>query len=110
MADKKTFLEAVQQRRTIYAINKTAPVSDKRIQELVNQAILHVPSSFNSQSTRLVVLLNGEHDKFWDFTVEILKGMVPEDQFTHTKQRIDGFRGGYGTVSVFNSSITPSIA
>jgi hypothetical protein len=102
MSDKKTFLEAVQQRRTIYALNKKAPISDKQTQEIVNQAVLHVPSSFNSQSARLVVLLNEEHDKFWDFTLEILKTMVPEDQFSGTQQRITGFKNGYGTVSVPN--------
>jgi predicted oxidoreductase (fatty acid repression mutant protein) len=101
MSDKKTFLEAVQQRRTIYALNKKAPISDKQTQEIVNQAVLHVPSSFNSQSARLVVLLNEEHDKFWDFTLEILKTMVPEDQFSGTQQRITGFKNGYGTILFF---------
>ena len=66
---------------------------------IAKDAVLHVPSSFNSQSSRLVVLLNAEHDKFWDATLEVLKAIVPEDQFGSTKGRIDGFRAAYGTVS-----------
>lgn len=58
MASTKTFLEAVKDRRTYYQLNKEAPKSDKEIVDIVNKLVLHVPSSFNSQSTRVVVLLN----------------------------------------------------
>lgn len=94
----KSVLEAIKERRTYYQLNKEAPISDKKIQELVEQAILHVPSSFNSQSTRLVVLLNKDHEQFWDYVIEILKPLTPEDKFDGTKQKINGFRGAYGTV------------
>lgn len=63
MASSKTFLDAIKERRTIYQLNKEAPKSDKEISELINQVVLHVPSSFNSQSTRVVLLLNAEHEK-----------------------------------------------
>lgn len=93
------FLEAIKARRTYYALNKEAPLSDKEIQDICKEVVLHVPSSFNSQSSRLVVLLNEEHDKFWDFTLEILKTMVPEDQFASTQTKIDGFKAAKGSVS-----------
>lgn len=99
MASKKSFLQAIQDRRSIYALNKEAPISDKEIVEITKQALLHVPSSFNSQSTRLVVLLKAEHDKFWESVKEVLKTMVPEEQFPATEKKLDGFKAGYGTVS-----------
>lgn len=99
MASQKSFLQAVKDRRTIYALNKQAPISDKEIVSIVKEAVLHVPSSFNSQSARLVVLLDAEHDKFWDATLEILKAIVPAEQLEHTEKRIAGFKGGYGSVS-----------
>jgi predicted oxidoreductase (fatty acid repression mutant protein) len=98
MSSQKSFLEAVKDRRTYYQLNKESPISDKQITEIAEQAILHVPSSFNSQSTRLVVLLNKDHETFWDYVAEVLKPMVPEDQFPQTKQKLDGFKGAYGTV------------
>jgi predicted oxidoreductase (fatty acid repression mutant protein) len=99
MSASKSFFDAVKERRTYYQLNKEAPISDKQITDIAEKAILHVPSSFNSQSTRLVVLLNKDHDTFWDYVLEVLKPMVPEDQFSGTQQKISGFKAAYGTVS-----------
>lgn len=95
----KSVIEAIKERRSHYQLNKEAPISDSKIKELVEQAILHVPSSFNSQSTRIVVLLNKDHEQFWDYVIEVLKPLTPEDKFDGTKQKISGFRAAYGTVS-----------
>ncbi|KAF2202994.1 Nitroreductase [Delitschia confertaspora ATCC 74209] len=105
MSASKSFLQAIQERRTIYALNNQSPKSDKEITELVKQVVLHVPSSFNSQSSRLVVLLKKEHEKFWDSVKEVLKTMVPEDQFGATENKINGFRAGYGTVLFFEDPV-----
>jgi predicted oxidoreductase (fatty acid repression mutant protein) len=99
MASNTNFLEAVANRRSIYALNKNSPISDARIEEIVTQLVKDVPSSFNSQSARLVLLLKDEHDKFWDVVRDILKAIVPEEHWEHTAGRIGGFRAGYGTVS-----------
>ncbi|KAF1931674.1 nitroreductase family protein [Didymella exigua CBS 183.55] len=99
----KSVIEAIKDRRSYYQLNKEAPISDKKIQELVEQAILHVPSSFNSQSTRLVVLLNKDHEQFWDYVIEVLKPLTPEDKFDGTKQKISGFRAAYGTVLFYEA-------
>lgn len=106
MADSKSFMQAVKERRTYYQINNKATISDDRIEELVKETVLHVPSSFNSQSARLVVLLKEEHETFWEFVKEVLKPQVPEDQFPRTEQKLDGFKAGYGTVRP--SSLLPS--
>ena len=101
MASSKSFFNAVKDRRSIYALNKESPIPDEAIEELVKQTVLHAPSFFNTQSARLVVLLKKEHDLFWDMVKEVLKPMVPEDQFAATEQRLSMFRGGYGTVSLY---------
>lgn len=92
--------EAIAQRRSIYQLTKKSPIPDSKIQEILEAAIKHVPSSFNSQSSRLVVLLKADHDKFWNVVKDILNAIVPEDSWEHTLQRISGFEGGYGTVSM----------
>jgi predicted oxidoreductase (fatty acid repression mutant protein) len=71
MSTQKSFFDAVKERRTYYQLNKESPISDKQITDIAEKAILHVPSSFNSQSTRLVVLLNKDHEQFWDFVLEV---------------------------------------
>ncbi|EOA83355.1 uncharacterized protein SETTUDRAFT_164775 [Exserohilum turcica Et28A] len=98
MSAQKPFLDAVKDRRTIYQLNKQAPISDKQITDLAEKALLHVPSSFNSQSTRLVVLLNADHDQFWDYVLEVLKPIVPADQFAQSETRVNSFKAAYGTI------------
>jgi uncharacterized protein len=97
----KDFNTAIKERRTIYGISKETTVSDERIQEVINEAVLHTPSAFNSQSARIVVLFGENHDKLWDITKEALKKIVPEDKFAPTEQKINSFRSGYGTVLFF---------
>lgn len=104
--DKMSFKDAVKHRRTVYQLNKKSPADDKKIEEIARIAIKDVPSSFNSQSTRLVILLKDEHDKFWDIVKDILKVHVPEDKWEHTGQRIQGFRNAYGTVSSSTNTST----
>ncbi len=98
---EKGFFEAIKNRRSIYAISKESVVSDERIQEIVSDAVKHTPSSFNSQSARVVVLLGEQHDKLWNITENTLKKMVPEDKFAPTAEKMAMFRNGYGTVLFF---------
>ncbi|SDM46804.1 hypothetical protein SAMN04488137_0277 [Fictibacillus solisalsi] len=97
----KDFLKSVEDRRTYYGISKEAVASDERIQEVVEHAVKHTPSSFNSQSARVVVLLGDNHDKLWNITKETLRKMVPADKFAPTEDKMNAFGSGYGTVLFF---------
>ena len=97
----KNFYEALKERRSIYAISKETIVSNERIQEVINEAVLHTPSAFNSQSARVVVLFGENHNKLWDITEASLKKIVPEENFAPTKEKIDSFRNGYASVLFF---------
>lgn len=44
-----------------------------------------------------------EHDKLWDIAKDVLKAMVSEEQWKSTEQRLDGFKGAYGTVLFFEA-------
>lgn len=97
----KNFYEAIKERRSIYAIGKESPISDERIQEIVEGMVKHVPSAFNSQTTRTVILLGESHDKLWDITMEALRKIVPENNFASTEAKINSFKAGHGTVLFF---------
>ncbi|KAI1214788.1 Nitroreductase [Annulohypoxylon truncatum] len=97
-----SLLESVKARRTYYVLNKELPISTDRVQEIVKETLLHVPSSFNSQSNRILVLFGAEHDKLWDIASGILKTIVPADAWEHTAQRMNGFKAGAGTVLFFD--------
>ncbi|TVY12686.1 putative nitroreductase, partial [Lachnellula arida] len=97
MSPSTAFLDTLKARRSIYALSKSSPIPDSAIQDIVTQAILHTPTSFNSQTTRAILLVKGEHDKLWDIAKEVLKGIVPADQYEATETRLSGFQAGYGT-------------
>ncbi|MDV4149277.1 nitroreductase family protein [Clostridium sp. AL.422] len=97
----KNFNEAIRERRSIYAIGKESPISDERIRKVVEDVVKHVPSAFNSQTTRVLVLLGESHDKLWDITMEALRKIVPANDFASTEGKINSFKAGYGTVLFF---------
>lgn len=92
------FKTAIKNRRTYYDIDSKSPISDKQIQDLVEYAVLHTPSSFNSQSARAVLLFNKNHAKLWEIVRETLRPMVSPDQFKSTSDKMDSFAAGHGTV------------
>lgn len=96
------FLEILKQRRTIYALKAESTISDKKIQEIVSEALLHVPSSFNTQTTRIVILLKDEHTKLWDIAKETLKGILPAERYKVTEKRLSGFQNAYGSILFFD--------
>ena len=102
MSNLKTLQQLAEKRRSIYALSNQLPVSNDEIVNLVEHAVLHTPSAFNSQSTRIVVLFGEDHKKLWDITEETLKVIVGDDEkFQGTKDKIAGFRAGAGTVLFF---------
>ncbi len=97
----KSFLEHIKTRRTQYALGKELPKSKEEVAELIQQAIKHTPSSFNSQSSRAVILFGEQSDKFWHITKEILRKIVPAESFGPTEAKMDSFAAGAGTVLFF---------
>lgn len=96
-----TFASLAEKRRTSYTLGKTLPVSDDAIVEIIKEAIRQAPSAFNSQSSRALILLGKEHEKFWELTREQLRKLVPADKFQPTSDKIDGFAAAAGSVLFF---------
>ncbi len=98
----QTLHAIAEKRRSIYALNDNLPISNDEVLNVVEHAILHTPSSFNSQSTRLVVLLGDEHKKLWDIVEDLLRKIVNDDEkFTSTAEKMAGFKAGAGTIMFF---------
>ena len=97
----KNFYEAIEGRRSYYAISKEKVVSDDKIKEIIEHAVKYTPSAFNSQTARVVLLLDKNHTKLWDITKEALRKIIPADEFAPTEEKINSFNAGYGTVLFF---------
>ena len=92
-------------RRSIYALNDQLPLSPLALSEVIEEVVLNTPSAFNSQSSRLVVLLGPEHQKFWALVENALRKVVPPENFDTTAVKLDGFRAGAGTVLFFEDEL-----
>ncbi|AIG25685.1 nitroreductase family protein [Brevibacillus sp. 7WMA2] len=97
----KDFYTAVEGRRSIYGISKEVSISDDKIKEIIEFALKHTPSSFNSQTARIVLLLGEQHDKLWNLTEAALRKVVGDNNFAPTEEKMKSFRNGYGTVLFF---------
>lgn len=98
----RNFKEALKHRRTYYSINDKSPVADSVIKEILEFVLMNVPSAFNSQTTRMVLLLGEENKKLWDIVKETLRQIVSAEAFGKTAEKIDNsFACGYGTVLFF---------
>lgn len=100
-AQTSAFWEAVKSRRTIYSIGKDEIVSAEQVEQIVKDAVLHVPSAFNSQSARVVLLFGAQSDQLWELAKKTLKAIVPSANFPDTEAKLNGFQAGYGTVLFF---------
>lgn len=104
---KRSFQEALENRRSYYRLWDKSPVSDKDIVNMLQTVARHVPSAFNSQSTRMVLLLGDHHRRLWDIVKTELKKIVPPESIKGTERKIDnGFRSGYGTVLFYEDRTT----
>ncbi len=100
----KTFREIMQDRRSIYAIKGESTISDEHIIDIIEASVKHTPSAFHSQSARVAVLFGENHKKLWGIAMETLRKLVPAEHFEATKEKINSFAAGYGTVLYFDDT------
>ena len=95
------FLELATKRRSIYVLGNDLPLSKDDVAALIKEAVRQAPSSFNSQSSRVVVLFGEEHKKLWEITREQLRKIVPAENFQGTSDKMDMFAASAGSVLFF---------
>lgn len=95
------FIEALKQRRTQYALGRNVSLSKEELVALIQEAVKHSPSSFNSQSSRALVLFGAESQKLWRLTVDEVRKVAPAEGFDKTEAKLQSFAAGVGTVLFF---------
>ncbi|MEQ0924746.1 nitroreductase family protein [Acinetobacter schindleri] len=91
------FLDQIKQRRSIYTIGNNVSLDQTEVENTIKEAVRHSPSSFNSQTSRVVILFGESHQNFWNIVRDTLKKIVPADAFEGTNNKINSFAAGYGT-------------
>jgi uncharacterized protein len=98
MVSAQQLIDLAKNRRSYYPLSKDLSIPKDKVEEIVKALLQEIPSSFNSQSNRVVVLFGADHEKLWDITTEILKPMVPADQWEGTAGKMAMFKGAAGSV------------
>ncbi|KAL4923844.1 nitroreductase family protein [Aspergillus undulatus] len=89
---------------TLVELATRALFRTQKIEELANAAILHVPSSFNTQLTRLLVLLHRERERLWETVIDTFQNLVKTGALSkevwgkQTLPKLQGFQAGVGTI------------
>ncbi len=96
-----TLLDLAQKRRSCYNLTNQIPLSQAQLVALIQTAVKHAPSAFNSQSSRVLVLLDEKHRTFWELTENELKKIVPPENWAQTAEKITAFAKAYGTLLFF---------
>ena len=93
-----TYLDAITSRRSQYALGRNVSQSQDEITALIQEAVRQAPSSFNSQSSRALILHGEQSVAFWDIVKDELRKIVPAEAFVNTENKINSFAAGTGTV------------
>ena len=100
-----TFVSAISARRSQYALTDAAALSDSEIIDLIRSVAGEVPSAFNAQPQRAVVLFGEDHHRLWGIVHDALRAVVKDDTaFAATEQKIAGFDAAHGTILYFDDT------
>ena len=91
-------IQSLRKRRSQYSLGRNLSQSPGEIEALIKEAIRWSPSSFNSQSSRAVILFGAQSERFWELVRESLRPLVPAEAFGGTEQKLASFAAGVGTV------------
>ncbi|WP_028263375.1 nitroreductase family protein [Atopobium fossor] len=86
-----SLFDALEKRRTVYALNKQLPISDEEVINIVKRATALTPDAFNMKSAQAFVVMGKKQDELWDAIYDAFDGKV-------AREKIDGFKGGAGSV------------
>lgn len=89
-----SIIQALENRRSYYNINKELPVDSSQIIQKIEYITELVPDAFNMKSSRIVVALKEKQDLLWDTIYDVFAGKV-------SREKINSFKEGAGTILYF---------
>lgn len=102
------YSDLLKKRRSVYALGNSFIVPKEKIIHSIEEALQNVPSAFNSQSSRLVLLFGDSYQKLWEITALELRKKVSEEQFQKTKEKLNSFSKGLGSILFYEDTETIS--
>lgn len=93
----------MQERKSVYKIGRQTEVSPDQVAERLEEVVTDIPSAFNSQSPRLVLISGEKHEKVWDLIDASQKEALRPDSYASMATRFADAKKGLGTVLLFES-------
>ena len=101
----RNFVQAIGHRRTCYHLGPHQLVATDEIIDMLDTVLLNIPSAFNGQSTRLVLLMGEHHLRLWEIVKQRLAEIVASENFERTREKIDScFAAGCGTILFYEDT------
>lgn len=88
------YTEIIRERRSVYDLTDDVDISNEELKYFFEDILTYSPSSMNSQSTKIVLLLDEAGRNFWNKVKENARGNVNEEKFK-------GFINAKGTALIF---------
>lgn len=100
--DRKDLVRQVQlvaaNRYSHYSLEPEWVASQAEVEQIIEHTLEEVPSAFNSQTTRIVLLTGTSHERLWDIVLHDLGDMKSDA----TIAKVNGaFKSGIGTILFF---------
>ena len=95
------FKQVIKDRRSIYAIGNNSEHSIEDIVASIRETQKDVPTAFNSQTSRLVILNGESNTKFWDLILEVQESVLDKATWDFMSPIMHGAKNGIGTVLFF---------
>ena len=108
------YQDAIAARHSAYMLDdrmEDAGVSADDVLAMLRSIAPKVPSSYNSQSARLILLTGEDHRRFWGIVEEVLRAKVNDDKrFARTEVKLRSFAAAAGTVLFYEiDSVTDGL-
>lgn len=99
-----SYIDIIKQRRSVYDLHKHLPISENKLMRILEDIITESPTAFNMQSSYVIVLMDGQHERLWNIVTKTLKDIVPSDKFEPTQKKMDMFSNAKGTILFFENT------
>lgn len=97
------FKNVIKNRRSIYALGTNSEYSIEEIVATIRETQKDVPSAFNSQTSRLVVLTGEANTKLWNLILDVQKEVLDQATWDFMSPIMEGAKNGIGTVLLIKS-------
>jgi uncharacterized protein len=92
-------LTAFDHRRSCYKLGSGCSIPQDELKQLLADCLNVVPSAFNTQTTRLVLLVGNHHQRLWEIVGSALEAKIGAERYAAgTDARIKSFAAAHGTI------------